>query len=410
MKIQKIQAILLFLFIILAMQTQAQLLTKEDSLSAGLVGRSNNFSALSGYGEAKINYDLQAKTGNANLTRNVMFFGHKFSNSVYFFSELELENAKVATGTKGEIAMEQFFLKFAINPSNYITTGLFTPRIGLCNENHLPTTFNGNDRPFIEQKVIPSTWREMGISYYGSSQKIRGLNYSAAIFNGLNSKNFAFGSGIRKGRMSGSNAAASNLAVSGALLYYIGNFRLQYSTYYGGSAGMDAIEADSMKLSNGMFGTPVSLNEINMRFSNKLFECKAMLALINIKDAQKINAAYKSNTPEAIYGGYFEAGLHLMPILSKTCKKELTVFSRIESLDLNYKIPSNALSDDYLKQLISVSGITYSPTRGVVIKVDYVFQKTGQYNQTLYKTNPLGPIQKFNKQTQSVNIGFGYSF
>ncbi len=410
MKTQNIHAFLVILFMIFAMQTQAQLLTKEDSLSAGLVGRFNNFSAISGYGEAKVNYDLRSKTANANLTRNVIFLGHKFSNSVYFFSELELENAKVATGTKGEIAMEQFFLKFSINPSNYITTGLFTPRIGLCNENHLPTTFNGNDRPFIEQKVIPSTWREMGISYYGSSQKIRGLNYSAAIFNGLNSKNFAFGSGIRKGRMSGSNASASNLAVSGALLYYIGNFRLQYSTYYGGSAGMDVIEADSMGLTNGMFSTPVSLNEVNARFSNKLFECKAMLALINIKDAQKINAAYKSNTPESIYGGYFEAGIHLMPIIAKKCKKDLTVFSRIESLDLNYKIPSNAVSDDYQKQLISVSGITFAPTKGIVIKVDYVFQKTGQYNQALYKTNPLGPIQKFNKQTQFVNLGFGFSF
>ena len=38
--------------------SSAQILTKEDSLSAGLTGRTNNYSALSGYGEAKVNYDF----------------------------------------------------------------------------------------------------------------------------------------------------------------------------------------------------------------------------------------------------------------------------------------------------------------------------------------------------------------
>ncbi len=390
--------------------SSAQILTKEDSLSAGLTGRTNNYSVLSGYGEAKVNYDLGSKTGTANLTRNVIFFGHKFSNNVFFFSELELENAKVASGTKGEISMEQFFLKFSLNPSNYIITGLFTPRIGLINENHLSTTFNGNDRPFIEQKVIPSTWREIGVAYYGSSNKIRGLNYSTALFNGLNSKNFAFGSGIRKGRMAGSYAPASNIAISGALLYYIGNFRIQYSSYFGGSAGLDKKESDSLGLKSGAFGTPISLNEANIRFSNSLYEWKAMLALIKISDAEKINKAYKSNTPEIIYGGYVEAGLHLLYLINKDSKKDLTVFSRLESLDLNYKIPTNAFKDDYQNQLISISGITFAPTKGVVIKADYVWQKTGKYNQSLYKTNPYSATLPFNTTNSYVNIGFGYSF
>lgn len=105
-------SILILLILAGVYNSSAQILTKEDSLSAGLTGRTNNYSVLSGYGEAKVNYDLGSKTGTANLTRNVIFFGHKFSNNVFFFSELELENAKVASGTKGEISMEQFFLSF----------------------------------------------------------------------------------------------------------------------------------------------------------------------------------------------------------------------------------------------------------------------------------------------------------
>ena len=93
----------------------SQVLTKEDSLSAGLI-KSNNTTVISGYGQIKVEYDLRYKTAVANLTRNVLFLGHRFNNNIYFFSEMELENAKVANGnTSGEISMEQLFIKFNLN-------------------------------------------------------------------------------------------------------------------------------------------------------------------------------------------------------------------------------------------------------------------------------------------------------
>ena len=75
----------------------SQVLTREDSLTAGLI-RSNNTTVLSGYGQIKVEYDTRLKTAQANLTRNVLFVGHRFSKSIYFFSELELEDAKVVGG------------------------------------------------------------------------------------------------------------------------------------------------------------------------------------------------------------------------------------------------------------------------------------------------------------------------
>ena len=76
-----------------AFSLNAQIFTKEDSLNAGLI-RSPQATVLSGYGQAKVKYDLRQKTGTANLTRNVLFLGHKFNNKIYFFSEMELEDAK----------------------------------------------------------------------------------------------------------------------------------------------------------------------------------------------------------------------------------------------------------------------------------------------------------------------------
>ncbi len=198
----------------------AQVLTKEDSLATGLLARAAA-TVISGYGSIKYRYDVNNNLAQANLDRVILFLGHKFSNKISFFSEFEVEDAKVAGGeTGGEVALEQAFLKFNLTKSSYLITGLFIPRIGIINENHLPTAFNGNDRPFVETYIIPSTWREIGIGLYGSSNNISGLNYTIAFVNGLNSSCFESGRGIRDGRYEGREANASALALTGSLLYY----------------------------------------------------------------------------------------------------------------------------------------------------------------------------------------------
>ena len=67
-----------------SISNQAQVITREDSLSAGLVAK-NAPTVISGYGQAKVEYDLKNRTGVANLTRNVLFIGHRFSNKISFF-------------------------------------------------------------------------------------------------------------------------------------------------------------------------------------------------------------------------------------------------------------------------------------------------------------------------------------
>jgi hypothetical protein len=406
-----IKKIILSSFILLLSNALfSQIITKEDSLNAGLV-RSSNATVISGYGQAKVEYNLRSQTGVANITRNVLFFGHKFSDRVQFFSEMELENAKVTGGNpEGEISMEQLFLKFSINNSNYISAGLFIPRIGIINENHLPTTFNGNDRPFVETLVIPSTWRELGICYYGSSRRMPGLNYSLGLINGLNCSNFEFGSGIREGRFEGSNATASNLALTGALLYYINNFRIQVSGYYGGSNGVNQRTGDSLKLDYGAFGTPVALGEFNVQYLSKLIQFKMLATAVNIADADKINRAFAKNTPNMMIGAYAEAGVNIINLLNKEAKRSLVLFARYEYLDLNYKIPVNGISDNYQKKQYLVAGLTFQPVRGVAVKADYTVQTTGQYNQGLYIVNPYSTVYPFYTSNSFFNLGIAYSF
>lgn len=396
-------------FVLASLSAFSQVLTREDSLSAGLI-RSNNTTVLSGYGQVKVEYDFRTKTAVASLTRNVLFLGHRFSNRIYFFSEMELEDAKVVGGkASGEISMEQLFLKFNINRDMYLQAGLFIPRIGLINENHLPTTFNGNDRTFVETFVIPATWRELGVGLYGRLRNIPGLNYSFAVVNGLNSGGFVNGTGIREGKFEGSNATASNIAVTGSLLYYLKSWRLQASGYFGGSAGLIKRQADSLQLNSGLFGTPVSLVEANAQYHNNGVSFRALATSVGINDAFEINRAYANNTPSIMIGMYAEFGYNLYKLVDAETTKNFTLFARQEFIDLNYKTPSNGIKNGTNRKNYTIVGLTYQPVNGVIVKADYVLRVTDERNEDLIVT-PFPQQLPYYTSNGFFNLGLGYSF
>ena len=384
----------------------AQILTAEDSLTAGLNPLTNNKIILSGYGEARYTQNFASKKAEANLTRAVLFLGYRFNEKLTLFTETEFEDAKIdADG--GEVALEQAYIKFDVTRNTHIDAGLFIPRIGIINENHLPTTFCSNDRPVVETYVIPSTWREIGINLNGNFKNLSSLNFSVAILNGLNAEEFNLDKGIREGRYEGREASARNKAVTASLLYYAGNLRVQASMYYGGSFGEDDKTADRLDLSTGFFGTPVWLNELNVQYRYKGISLKALAAVINIPDADKINAAFANNTPEQIFGTYGEIGYDVLHSFRK--EKKLIVFGRYEYVDMNNKIPDNGVENEFFTQNHVFAGLAFLPASGVIVKADYHFVSTGAYNSLLI-VNP-DPYAAELKTTQNYfNLGIGYSF
>lgn len=402
------KVLLAFVLIFVASQTlKSQILTKEDSLAAGLT-ITGKTTVLSGYGESKISYNNGLQTANANLTRFVLFFGHRFSKNITLFSEMELENAKVTNGGGGDLSMEQMFLKLDLNRNQYLVAGLFIPRIGITNENHLPTTFNGNDRSFVETFIIPSTWRDIGVGLYGKLDRLPGFNYYLGVTNGLGSQNFQRNTGIVNGRFEGSNATASNIAVSGAALYYYKNFRFQTSGYYGGSAGLAKKQGDSLQLNTGLFGTPVALAEMNVQYQANRFHFKGLIAGIQITDADRINTAYANNTPTSMAGGLAEVAYDLLKGKDIYSKK-LLAFFRYEWFDMNLRMPDNGIKDNQVNQQYFVTGLTYKPTAGVALKLDVVKKLTGTPNP-IFNINPFPQLPAYYRNNTFVNIGFGYNF
>ena len=345
---------------------------------------------IGGYGNAVYSRNFDAEVSTADLERFVLFFGHEFSQKISLVSELEMEDAKVSGGDAGgEIAFEQAYLRFTLDAGHSLVAGLFLPRMGILNENHLPTSFNGNERTQVETFIIPSTWRELGVGFYGSNDVLP-VEYSIAIVNGLNASGFSHGSVIREGRFEGRNASANNIALTGSIAYSTGNARMQVSGYYGGSVGLPPAAADSLRLRGGAFGTPVALGEADVQFSAGPFAFRLLGTLVSIPDAAAINAAFGNNTPKSAYGAYAETAYTV---------KSLTVFVRYEKLDMNSSLPANGTYDGTLNQNHLITGVSFVPLENIVVKADIRFTRTAS-----------APAAQGNQETTFLTVGFGFSF
>ena len=393
-------------------RTNAQnlVLTNEDSLNTG---SNKNKTVISGYGDAFYQRNFYLKQSTASLERVVLFVGHRFNEKISLFTEMELENALVTSNSGdansgGEISMEQAFLKFNFNAKQYIVAGLFLPRIGILNENHLPVNFNGVERPIVEQLIIPATWRELGVAFYGTLNNIP-LTYDIGVMNGLNSANFQHGSGFREGRAEGNNALANNIAVTAAVQYNVSDFKFQVSGYSGGTVGLNKRSSDSLGLDNGAFGTPLYLGEADVQYARNGFSGKLLGVYVSYPDAAKLNSAYAKNMGSSMYGAYAELAYDLLYRKQKTA--QFVTFVRGEVLDLNSTLPAapKGIYDGTLKQTHIVAGFSYLPIPNVVVKADVRILHTGPLNPALV-INPAPNALPYKQDNQFLNVGIGYSF
>lgn len=383
--------------------------TGEDLLTGNSGGEAQT--VLSGYGQASFQRNNQYQNNHVNLDRVVLFVGHQFNKKIALFTELEVEDAKVEGGKfLGTVGMEQAYLKFSFNPRQYLVAGLFIPRIGIINENHLPINYNGVERPMVETFIIPSTWREIGVGFYSQLSTLP-ISYSVALVNGLNSQGFEHGTGIQGGRGEGQMASANNIAFTAAINAYVQNFSFQVSGYAGGTVPLTKYQADSLRSTSGMFAAPLYLGEADVQYEKGGFSAKALGVYVSYPDAAEINSLYANNSPKSMYGAYIEAAYDLFHTIKdpKFENKKLIAFARYERLNMNASIPENGITDGTLDQSHLVLGFNFLPINNVTIKADVRLIHTGPQNKALL-INPPPVVFPYPQNNSFVNVGIGYSF
>ena len=180
-------------------------------------GSGSNRTQIGGYAEMHYNGGRRSASDQIDLHRFVLFFNHDFTDSIRFFSELEVEHALVGDGDDkpGEVEVEQAFVEFDLCQNHQVKTGLFLLPIGILNETHEPPTFFGVERNPVEKNIIPTTWWEGGVGYVHRSEC--GLQTDLAFHSGLNVDTSSFK--IRGGRQKVAEADADDYAATGRVKY-----------------------------------------------------------------------------------------------------------------------------------------------------------------------------------------------
>ncbi|NJW55099.1 porin, partial [Salinimicrobium oceani] len=133
---------------------------------------------LGAYGEITYNQP-EGDNGELDVQRLVMLLGYQFTDEVQFFTEIEFEHVE-------EVYVEQAFVNYNFARNINFRAGLMLVPMGIINEYHEPTTFNGVERPAIAGSIIPTTWREIGLGLTGRINSAN-LTYQAYVFNGFKS-------------------------------------------------------------------------------------------------------------------------------------------------------------------------------------------------------------------------------
>ncbi len=317
----------------------------------------NNFGA---YGELHYaNVPAPGVNGDEliDFHRFVLFFGHEFSDTIQFYSEVELEHAYAGEDEPGEVELEQAYLQFQLNDLFSASTGVFLVPVGIINETHEPNTFYGVERNPVESRIIPSTWREAGVMLTGTLPDV-GLRYDLAYHSGLDE-----GANIRSGRQNAAKAEAENKAATARVKYTaIPGLELAASAQY--QSNLDQIKGGVNE---------AILLESHVIWRVGSWDLRALYAMWDI-----------SGDPGMPYldqqqGYYLEGSYKITP--------QWGVFLRHN--DLQYKRDGAGFELDEQQQNV---GVNYWPHEDVVLKADIQWQN-----------KDAGDANGF-------NLGLGYQF
>jgi hypothetical protein len=326
---------------------------------------------LGGYGE--IHYNNRSgpdSPGIVNVARFVMFLSHQFNDKIAFRSEVEIEDTKVEAGhdEAGEVSVEQAYLDYRLSPAVTLRAGLLLAPIGIINETHEPTTFNGVERPAFDNDVIPTTWRDLGLGIVGNIAG-SGLSYRAYLLNGLLASGFTADEGIREGRQEGQLASFANPSLTGRLEWARPGLRVGGSFWYGGTANQDPL------LGTGTFDNAVTVVSADAQYDVGPLMFRGVLANIRISDAEAINAAFNGQIGSRIAGGYVEGAYNVLSALAPQSSQRLNAFIRHERYNTQAGVPSGVTRDDALARRITTFGLTYKPLYNVAFKGDYQLRR-----------------------------------
>lgn len=337
---------------------------------------------VGGYGEVHYNRTRNDESGSdldqVDVHRFVLFFGHEFNDWLRFNSELEIEHAVASHEDEdpGEVEMEQAYIEADVSSTQHLRAGLQVLPIGILNEYHEPNTFYGVERNLVENRIIPTTWREAGLGMHGDlfPGTLEGFQYHAMLHSGLKVDPADFR--IRDGRQGVAEADANDPAVT-AQLKYIGIPGLELAV-----SGNYQADVTSDSFVESISGT---LIEAHVIASHGPFKVKGLAARWDLDDGPAATGPAALGADEQ-FGWYVEPSYKTSML--GTWPGDIGFFTRYSQTDRN----AGGNGDSRLDRFDI--GMNYWPDENVVFKIDYQDEDSD--------------VDEDNND--GINLGVGYQF
>jgi hypothetical protein len=352
--------------------------------AASKVYRAEPGVSIGGYGEF-LYQKPQRGNALADVVRAVVYTGYKFNSRTLFNSELEVEHASTEfegdesrDAAGGAVSVEFAYLDYLMRPSANARVGLVLMPMGLVNEQHEPTAYFGTHRPEVEERILPTTWSEIGAGVFGDAGTV---SYRGYIVTGLNSRRFSAEEGVHEGKQSGASAAADDLALTG---------RVDWHPVEGTTIGASAYVGDSGQ--GASYRGRVTLADVHADSKFRGLSLRGLVARGRIGDAAAISAQNGETIGSSLGGWYVEGAWGLSSILRRT-DVSFSPYLRYERLNTQRRVPAGFERDSENDRRITTLGIAFKPIPQSVIKTDWQKIRTGS-----------------GESNNRFNIGVGYIF
>lgn len=385
--------ILIFTVIsIWAMQLQAQETAKDDARylnSAERMLQAQTNLSIGGYGGVHYNQPLisgQRNNGKLDVHRFIMLMGYRFSAKTRFLSEIEFEHVE-------EVYIEQAFLQHQLTNSMYLRAGLVLIPMGIINEYHEPTTFFSVERPMLDKRIAPTTWREIGAGLNGTILGAS-LKYQLYVVNGFSGYDggarFNGADALRGGRQKAAKSYISSPNLTGKVEYYgIRGLNIGLSAYWGNSQSKlynglandqdQALEqADSSVVGISMLG-------LDARYSHSGWQVRGQLYYTALGNTPAYNeftapeAGQSNDLGSAMSGYYLETGYNVLKSFDDI-EMELLPFVRYSQYNTHSQTAGELEPNKAYKHTYITAGLNWKLARGAVMKADVQWHKTAAEN------------------------------
>ena len=355
--------------------------------------------------------------GRFDIPHAVIYLGYDFGKGWTMGTEIEFEHGGVGMAYEkedeeggeweqevekgGEVELEQFWIQKSFGRWANIKAGHIVVPVGLNNAYHEPLNFFTVYRPEGENTVLPSTWHQTGISFWG---KTKGWRYELQFLAGLNSDNFTNTGWIKKGP--GTPTEGEIATKYGTALridnYCIKGLRIGLSGYYGHAIGNSY--PNNKDGAESKYKGVVAIGAIDFTYNNYNWIVRGQADYGYLSDAKQLkyftnrlnglspfhHSAFVSKNAFA-YG--IEAGYNVFSQIEKLrqSNQKMYLFGRYEHYN-PYASKTKNTSYDYTNVQRMAVGINYYPVKQIVVKAEY----SHRFLKSQYNNEP------------AINIGVAY--